>query len=189
MTFNKTTFLPLAVFCFMSEVATAQINPHHPSHGTPQTLAGTLYTNGYTITRSTQSHDGHGIYITDTSVQVSELVTGTDPDGTWPDFVFDKDYELPELTDLARYIDTCKHLPGLASLASMKEKPYYKVDDMVKTLLTKVEELTLYVIRNEKENKALEKEYEEHEQCLKILQQRAQQYLMTQQKSNGHESE
>jgi hypothetical protein len=130
-------------------------NPHHPSHGTTSSLTGDLYTNAYTITRNGGSSGGIGIFLTDTSVWVSELVTGTHPDGTWPDFVFDKDYKLTGLSDLETYINTNKHLPGVASREAVEKSPYYRVDDMVQTLLTKIEELTLYLIDQEKDKKKL----------------------------------
>lgn len=130
-------------------------NPHHPSHGTTSSLTGDLYTNTYSITRNNGSAGSNGIYFTDTSVLISELVTGTDPDGTWPDFVFEKNYNLTALDDLETYINTYKHLPEIASCGDMKKNPYYRVDDMVKALLTKIEELTLYLIAQEKTKQLL----------------------------------
>lgn len=74
----------------------------------------------------------------------------------WADFVFHKDYELPALNEVARYIDTHQHLPGIPSATEVADKGI-DVGEMNKLLLQKVEELTLYLIEQQKRIEVLEK--------------------------------
>jgi hypothetical protein len=80
-------------------------------------------------------------------------------DAAWPDYVFENNYDLPTLETLEASIKKDKHLPGIPS-ATQIEKDGLLVGDMQKRLLEKVEELTLYVIEINKENKQLKKEVE-----------------------------
>lgn len=73
----------------------------------------------------------------------------------WADYVFDKDYELLSLNDVASYIETNKHLPGVPSEAQIK-KDGIEMGEMNKILMQKVEELTLYMIELQKKNTQLE---------------------------------
>jgi len=71
--------------------------------------------------------------------------------GTWPDFVFAKDYVLPTLQETEKHIREKGHLPGIPSAAEV-EKNGIELGDMNKKLLQKIEELTLYLIEMKKEN-------------------------------------
>ena len=75
----------------------------------------------------------------------------------WPDYVFDSSYTLPPLQHLENYIHQNNHLPGLPSAASA-EKDGVDVGITQAALLKKVEELTLYVIQQAHEMKALRKQ-------------------------------
>ena len=66
------------------------------------------------------------------------------------DFVFDKDYKLMPLQDLSSFIDENKHLPEIAPAAEM-ENEGINLSEMNAKLLQKVEELTLYLIQQNKE--------------------------------------
>jgi len=74
----------------------------------------------------------------------------------WPDYVFEKDYKLMSLTDLELFIKENKHLPEIKS-----EKEVVKdgadLGEMVKLQMQKIEELTLYLIAQEKKIENLEK--------------------------------
>jgi hypothetical protein len=75
--------------------------------------------------------------------------------GSWPDYVFDTDYQLPSLTDVEQFIKANKHLPEVPSAAAVKEHGL-SVGEMNAVLLKKIEELTLYVIQLKKENEEIE---------------------------------
>jgi hypothetical protein len=68
----------------------------------------------------------------------------------WPDFIFRKDYKLTPLPEVEKFIDIHNHLPGIPS-ASDIEKNGIDVGDMNVGLLKKVEELTLYIIEQQKQ--------------------------------------
>jgi trimeric autotransporter adhesin len=68
----------------------------------------------------------------------------------WSDFVFDKDYKLLSLSEVETYIAKNKHLPGIPS-AKEVVKNGIDLGDMDAKLLQKIEELTLHIIKLEKE--------------------------------------
>lgn len=72
----------------------------------------------------------------------------------WPDYVFEDRYELKELETLEEFIKVNKHLPDIPS-AKEAEENGINLGDMNGKLLKKVEELTLYVID---QNKKLERQ-------------------------------
>lgn len=70
----------------------------------------------------------------------------------WADYVFDKDYILKPLSEVKTYIDQNQHLPDMPAEKEVVEKGI-DVGEMNKLLTKKVEELTLYLIQKDKENK------------------------------------
>ncbi len=75
--------------------------------------------------------------------------------GSWADFVFDQDYALPGLEQVDTYIQAHHHLPDLPSEAEVLENGI-SLGEMQKLLLQKIEELTLYVIDQQKQIKQLQ---------------------------------
>ena len=73
------------------------------------------------------------------------------------DYVFDENYNLKSLSEVESYVNEHKHLPGIPSAAEMEQNGV-SVSAMSNMLLEKVEELTLHMIRLEKENAALKAE-------------------------------
>ena len=78
----------------------------------------------------------------------------------WPDYVFQKDYELPSLEAVERHIQKEQHLPGIPSAATV-QKEGIMVADMQAKLLEKIEELTLYTIEQDKQIKLQQKQLNE----------------------------
>jgi hypothetical protein len=73
----------------------------------------------------------------------------------WADFVFDKNYKLRPLSEVETYIKANNHLPEIPSTADVSKNGI----DLAETqalLLQKVEELTLYVIEQNKKIAKLE---------------------------------
>lgn len=68
---------------------------------------------------------------------------------TWADFVFEDSYQLPSLTEVEQHIQEHKHLPDIPSAADV-QRDGVNVVEMQAKLLQKVEELTLYVIDQNK---------------------------------------
>ena len=77
----------------------------------------------------------------------------------WPDYVFDKSYNLMPLSETEQSIQANGPLPNVPSAAEV-EADGMSVGEMNKVLLQKVEELTLYVIELQKQIDELKKERE-----------------------------
>ncbi|WPP50086.1 hypothetical protein [Catalinimonas niigatensis] len=71
------------------------------------------------------------------------------------DYVFEKDYPLMSLQEVEQYVVKYKHLPEMPSAAEVKENGI-DVAEFQNKLLQKIEELTLYIIEQEKRIEALE---------------------------------
>ena len=76
------------------------------------------------------------------------------------DFVFDKDYHLPAIDEVKSFIQNNGHLPEIQSAKDMKENGV-EVSVFQIQLLQKIEELTLYIIKQEERIKALESKVKE----------------------------
>ena len=87
---------------------------------------------------------------------------------TWPDYVFDKEYELPSLEEIDAFIKVNKHLPNIPS-AKVIESEGFLIGEMHNKTIEKVEELTLYAIDADKRIKALEKQNQDLQQAVKDL--------------------
>ena len=74
--------------------------------------------------------------------------------GSWADFVFYEDYELKNLSEVESFINENKHLPDVPSEQEVKEKGI-NLGQMDAILLQKIEELTLYLIGQNKTQKKL----------------------------------
>ncbi|RXK86196.1 hypothetical protein [Filimonas effusa] len=88
-------------------------------------------------------------------------VTQTD----WADYVFDSSYQLKSLAYVETFVQQNKHLPEVPSAIEVKENGLDLADNQV-VLLKKIEELTLYIIQ---QNKAISQQNEKIEQMRKDL--------------------
>jgi hypothetical protein len=92
-----------------------------------------------------------GVGILSEHVRVANHTTGS-----WADFVFNNDYQLMPLSKVEVYVKANKHLSDIPN-ATEVEKDGIDVQNMDSKLLQKVEELTLYVIQQQKRIDELEK--------------------------------
>lgn len=97
----------------------------------------------------TVSPSDYKLYV-QTGILTAKIKVATVGGGQWSDYVFADDYELKSLNDVEQFISKNKHLPDVPSAAEV-EKSGYDVTTMDATLLQKIEELTLYVIKQQKE--------------------------------------
>ncbi|PYF76652.1 hypothetical protein [Pedobacter nutrimenti] len=67
----------------------------------------------------------------------------------WPDYVFEESYKLPVLAETEKHIKEKGHLPGIPSAAEVKANGV-ELGEMSAKLLQKIEELTLYIIQQNK---------------------------------------
>ena len=77
----------------------------------------------------------------------------------WADYVFDKSYKLPTLKEVEEHIKLKNHLPGVPTTAEV-ERNGTDVAEIQALLLKKIEELTLYIIE---QNKKLEQQQKQIE--------------------------
>ena len=70
----------------------------------------------------------------------------------WSDYVFKKDYRLPSLSEVKAYVDLNHHLPEIPSEKEIATNGL-NLGDIDRLLTKKVEELTLYLIENDKQLK------------------------------------
>lgn len=75
----------------------------------------------------------------------------------WPDYVFDSSYRLRPLSDVEKYIQQYKRLPDMLSAKEVEDQGL-DVGNNQAVLLKKIEELTLYIIEQDKELKSLRSE-------------------------------
>lgn len=73
----------------------------------------------------------------------------------WADYVFEKEYKLMSVEDLKKYILQNKHLPEVPT-AQEVYKNGIELKEMSALLLKKIEELTLYIIEQDKRINELE---------------------------------
>ena len=78
----------------------------------------------------------------------------------WADDVFDEDYPLPTLADVEDFVREEHHLPGVPSGVEIEESGMDVAATNV-TMLRKIEELTLYMIEQNKRLERLERELAE----------------------------
>ena len=118
------------------------------------------------------------------NARVNEVVVNT----TGADYVFDSTYHLPALSDLNDYIRLHHHLPGIASAEQMQEKGLDLGNNQTQ-MLAKIEEITLYIIRQDKANEALKeriRQLEERNKDLESLEQRISRLEHAEQTSTSH---
>ena len=135
-------------------------------HGDPATEYATMFMTGGKVGIGTTAPQ-HALDIVGTiracRVEINNV-------SNWCDYVFEPDYELPSLEEVESYINTHKHLKDIPSEAEVMEHGI-SLDDMTKGLLKKVEELTLYMIEKDKENKQLKSQHNEfNKQVASLLQ-------------------
>lgn len=71
-------------------------------------------------------------------------------EGSWPDYVFEKKYNLMPLDKLETFINTNKHLPNIPKASEVATEGI-EVGEMQRRMMEKIEELTLYIFELKKE--------------------------------------
>lgn len=90
---------------------------------------------------------GGGVFSAKKVITQEVLVSA---EGNTADFVFDDDYNLRDLGEVEAFIKENRHLPDIPK-AEIMEAEGVNLAEMNKLLLMKLEELTLYMIRQQKE--------------------------------------
>jgi hypothetical protein len=93
----------------------------------------------------------------ETGILTEKVRVAVKNSANWADYVFAKDYQLKPLSDVESYIDANKHLPNIPS-ADEIVKSGIDVATMDAKLLEKIEELTLYIIEQNKRIERMQNE-------------------------------
>lgn len=78
----------------------------------------------------------------------------------FPDYVFESNYELPDLKEIEKYVQTQKHLPGMPT-AKEVENDGAALGEIVKQNVEKTEQLFLYIFEMQKQIEQLKLENEQ----------------------------
>jgi len=90
------------------------------------------------------------------TIRAKEVKVEANP---WPDYVFNDDHQLMPLDSLASFVKENKHLPNIAPAKSVEENGV-ALGELNRQLLQKIEEMTLYLIQQNKGMKILNQEIE-----------------------------
>lgn len=83
----------------------------------------------------------------------------------WADYVFQEEYDLKSIPELDLFISENGHLPNCPSEEQVLEQGI-EIGNITKVQQEKIEELTLYIIQQDKEFKSLRKEFNELKKIL-----------------------
>lgn len=108
---------------------------------------GTAYDTSDNIAIGTNNAQGYKLAVNGTGI-FTKLIAK--PQANWPDYVFDKGYKLPSLNELELYIREHHHLPDVSPESEVAQHGI-DLGSQQSILLKKVEELTLYVLEQQKE--------------------------------------
>ncbi len=86
----------------------------------------------------------------------------------WADYVFEENYDLPKLEEVEQFIKDNKHLPNVPSAKEVADSGI-ELGEMTKIQQEKIEELTLYIIEQNKINKKQQEEIDELKKQVKLL--------------------
>lgn len=101
------------------------------------------------------TNDTKGYKLAVAGSMVAEAVT-VKLKSNWPDYVFNKNHKLMPLNEVENFIKANNHLPNIPTEAEVKTNGI-NVAEMNVKLLQKVEELTLYVIEQQKQIEELKR--------------------------------
>ncbi len=139
-------------FCIIILLLTAtklKLQAQDPLHIYPKLVVGADPSENLT------TPDDYSLFVT--KGVLTERVRIAEKGGTfWADFVFKPDYKLNSLKTVEAFIKKNGHLPNVPSAETVL-KNGIDLADTQRILLQKIEELTLYIIEQEKRIKVLEK--------------------------------
>jgi len=133
-----------------------------PNTNTPSSGCENIFCDGENVGIGTQDTKGYKLAVEgDIIAEEVKVALRTD----WPDYVFNPAYEISTLEALEKYISQNRHLPEIPSKADV-EANGINLGEMNAKLLQKIEELTLYLIEQNKKIKAQQQRIEALERRL-----------------------
>ncbi|MCO6148510.1 hypothetical protein [Flavobacterium sp. NRK1] len=111
--------------------------------------------------------DGYKLFVED-GILTEKVKVAVKTTTNWADYVFAPDYKLMPLNEVEQFTKENNHLPNVPSAEEMVNNGL-DVAQMDAKLMEKVEELTLYIIEQNKVNQKQAKEIEELKVMVKLL--------------------
>ncbi len=119
-------------------------------------IGNNLTVSNQVVIGSVTTPPGYSLYVAN-GILTEKLKVASSTDAyNWMDFVFDKKYKLRPLKMVEEYVKANKHLPEIPSALEVAKNGIDMVE-MDAKLLQKIEELTLYIIQQQKEIDELKK--------------------------------
>ena len=107
----------------------------------------------------------HSLAVNGTAIFTKAFVKLNNGSPGWPDYVFTDSYKLRSLKDLEAYIEENNHLPEIPS-ANDIQKNGIDLGENQSLLLKKIEELSLYVIAQNKQQQQLSNQLEQQQKLI-----------------------
>ncbi|MCX6155657.1 MAG: hypothetical protein NT007_16000 [Candidatus Kapabacteria bacterium] len=153
---NETIMKPIITFLRNGNVGIGDANPNHKL-----VIDGKVRIGSANVANTSAYFNSYKLSV-DGTILAKEIVVSTSADN-WADFVFDANYSLMPITELAKKIKIEKKLPDMPS-AQQVQKNGIPLGEIQAKLLQKNQELTLYLIDLKSENDALKKRIDNLEQ-------------------------
>ncbi|MCF6170909.1 MAG: hypothetical protein L3J66_08035 [Bacteroidales bacterium] len=117
-----------------------------------------FYSNGKVAIGNTLPPGGtsHRLFVEGGITSEEVVINVLNQDREWPDYVFKEGYELMPLNELKEFVSTNGHLPNVPTAKEVKENGQ-NLGELNAILLEKVEELTLYIMKQQEEIDNLKK--------------------------------
>lgn len=116
-------------------------------------VTGTSTLTGKVAIATTSTPGGHELYIGGSAI-AEEVVVKLQ--GNWPDYVFDPNYQKPDLQEWKKFIAEHGHLPGMPSAQQIKQQDGVALGETQRLLVEKVEQLLLLILEQQKQIEALQ---------------------------------
>jgi len=100
---------------------------------------------------------GYKLYVSG-GILTEKIKAALATSGNWSDYVFDKNYKLKPLAEVESYIRQNKHLPGMPSGDELVKEGGIDMNEMFAKQMEKIEELTLYIIEQNKQIELLKQQ-------------------------------
>jgi hypothetical protein len=115
---------------------------------------GGLYVNNELMVNTTTIATGYMVSVNGKIICEELKVQNS---GSWPDYVFAEEYDLPTLEEVEAHIEENNHLLGVPDACTVEEEGIM-IGQMQKVMMEKIEELTLYMIDANRQIVELKKE-------------------------------
>ena len=128
---------------------------------TPQNIMN-FYANGKVSIGNARPNNGtsHRLFVEGGITSEEVVINVLNENREWPDYVLQKEYELMPLHELKTYINKKGHLPGVPTATDVN-KNGLNIGEINTVLLEKIEQLTLYIIKQQEEIDNLKKKINE----------------------------